>query len=136
MVREKTRWQRFSHGESTHRSNYANSGRHFSRENVLEGGGQVAQGNDLSVESVWNQASTSALRANLSLVLIKLEGARNPSLEFTMLEGLKDGTNWIWGLSYDRRLANNIRINVSYDGRKSGDARIVHTARAQVSAFF
>ena len=61
---------------------------------------------------------------------------KNGALEFAMLEGLKTGTNWLWGLSYDRKLVNNIRINLSYNGRKSGSAKVVHTARAQVSAFF
>ncbi|MBX2816773.1 MAG: hypothetical protein KTR24_12270 [Saprospiraceae bacterium] len=110
--------------------------RYFVRENTLPEGGQRATANDLQLESVFNQAKTATLRANLALVLIDFEGKNNPSLEFTMLEGLKDGTNWIWGVAYDRRLANNIRINVSYDGRKSNAARVVHTARAQVSAFF
>jgi len=110
--------------------------RRVDKTNVLEDGGQQAMINDVNLESVWNQASTSALRFNVSLVLIDFSGNPNPSLEFTMLEGLKNGTNWIWGLSYDRRLANNIRINISYDGRKSETAKVVHTARAQVSAFF
>ncbi len=91
---------------------------------------------DLKVEATWNKLGKSSLRSNLSLVLIDFEGQRNGALEFAMLEGLKDGTNWIWGLSFDKKLVNNIRLNLSYDGRKSGEARVVHTARAQVSAFF
>lgn len=106
------------------------------RRNQLSEGADKAVIHDVKSEATISSISTSSLRANISLVLIDYNGPRNGSLEFAMLEGLKDGTNWIWGVGYDRRLANNIRINISYDGRKSGSARVVHTARAQVSAFF
>lgn len=106
------------------------------KSNELNEGQDRAVIHDLKSEATFSKVSTSSFRANLSLVLIDYIGPGNGSLEFAMLEGLKDGTNWIWGLGYDRRLANNIRINISYDGRKSGTSRVVHTARAQVSAFF
>ncbi|NND33586.1 MAG: hypothetical protein HKN76_13430 [Saprospiraceae bacterium] len=106
------------------------------KENLLSDNGDRALIHDFKLENTFSKVSTSSFRGNLSLVLIDFQGPKNGALEFAMLEGLKDGENWIWGLAYDRRLANNIRINVSYDGRKSGSARIVHTARAQVSAFF
>lgn len=106
------------------------------RENMLNESGDKAQIHDLKLEQTFSKVSTSSFRSNLSLVLIDFTGPKNGALEFAMLEGLKNGKNWIWGITYDRRLANNIRINVSYDGRKSGEAKVVHTARAQVSAFF
>ncbi len=98
--------------------------------------GQNAGIHDLEIEGTLSKISTSSFRGHFALVLIDYSGPKNGSLEFAMLEGLKDGTNWLWGLAYDRRLANNIRINISYDGRQSGQAKVVHTARAQVSAFF
>ena len=113
-------------------SNY----RFVNRKNQLSEQQENAQIHDLKIEATLNRISTSSLRANLSLVLIDYSGAKNSAIEFAMLEGLKSGTNWLWGLSYDRKLVNNIRINVSYNGRKSGEAKVIHTARAQVSAFF
>ncbi len=110
--------------------------RYSSSKNRLGDMGETAKIHDLKLESVFNRLSTSSLRANLSLVLISFDGLRNTALEFAMLDGLKDGTNWLWGVSYDRTLVNNIRLNISYDGRKSGSVRPVHTARAQISAFF
>jgi hypothetical protein len=114
----------------------SNKYRWSARENELSEAREKASIHDLKSEATFSKVSASSLRANLSLVLISYDGPKNGALEFAMLEGLKDGTNWIWGVGYDRRLANNIRINISYDGRKSGSARVVHTARAQVSAFF
>ncbi|MDH3246089.1 MAG: hypothetical protein OEM26_15820, partial [Saprospiraceae bacterium] len=110
--------------------------RYSNSKNRLGDMGETAKIHDLKLESVFNRLSTSSLRANLSLVLISFDGLRNTALEFAMLDGLKDGTNWLWGVSYDRTLVNNIRLNISYDGRKSGSVRPVHTARAQISAFF
>jgi hypothetical protein len=106
------------------------------KKNVLADAGETASIHDIKIEGTFNKVSTSSLRINFSTVLIDFNGRRNSALEFTMLEGLKDGTNWIWGVSYDRKLMSNIRLNLSYDGRKSGEAQVVHTARAQVSAFF
>lgn len=110
--------------------------RYAGRNNVLVEDEQGAQIHALYSECAYSKVSTSTLRSSISMVRIDFNGPKNGALEFTMLEGLKDGVNWLWGLSYDRRLANNIRINISYDGRKSGEAKVVHTARAQVSAFF
>ncbi len=106
------------------------------RKNVQGGEDEKANIHDLNIESTWSKASTSSLRSRLSLVLIDYTGPRNGALEFAMLEGLKDGTNWIWGLTYDRKVIDNIRLNISYDGRKSEGSKVVHIARAQVSAFF
>jgi len=110
--------------------------RWINRKNLLTDGSDQAKIHDFNLEATISKVSTSSVRGNFSIVLIDYTGPRNGALEFAMLEGLKDGTNLIWGLSYDRRLASNIRINISYDGRKSKTAKIVHTARAQVSAFF
>ncbi len=110
--------------------------RFVNRVNDLTEKKEMARIHDLKIETTMNRVSTSSLRANLSLVLIDFNGPKNGALEFAMLEGLKTGTNWLWGISYDRKLVNNIRVNLSYNGRKSGEARVVHTARAQVSAFF
>ncbi len=110
--------------------------RFANRQNTLADHDELATIHDLKVETTFNQLGKSSLRSNLSLVLIDFNGQKNSAIEFAMLEGLKTGTNWIWGLTYERRLVNNIRINLSYNGRKSGAAKVVHTARAQVSAFF
>ena len=124
-------WQPSTSFRLTTKYRYADRRNHLKQENQ-----EYALIHDLKTEATLSRVSASSLRANLSLVLINYNGLKNGSLEFAMLNGLKDGTNWIWGIGYDRRLANNIRLNISYDGRKSGSARVVHTARAQVSAFF
>ncbi len=105
-------------------------------ENILPEGGETAVNHDLSLEATFNNTSKSSLRLNLSFVKIHYDGEKNSSIEFVMLEGLRDGNNYLWNLVFDRRLAKNIQLSISYEGRKTGDADTVHVGRAQVRATF
>ncbi|MEZ4982694.1 MAG: hypothetical protein R2769_14140 [Saprospiraceae bacterium] len=55
---------------------------------------------------------------------------------YAMLDGLRNGQNYLWDFSLDRQLVKNIRLNLSYNGRKTGTGNIVHIGRAQVAAVF
>jgi hypothetical protein len=55
---------------------------------------------------------------------------------FAILNGLQRGQNFLWNLSLDRQLARNIQLRISYEGRKTGLAQVIHTGRAQVAANF
>ena len=76
------------------------------------------------------------LRSKLSLVKVDFQGQANSPVGFALLEGLQQGNNYLWNLSLDRNLSRNLQLSLSYDGRKTGDARIVHTGRAQIAARF
>ncbi len=104
--------------------------------NVLPEGGETAVNHDFNFEATFNNTSKSSLRLNLSFVKIKYDGAQNSSIEFVMLQGLSDGNNYLWNIVFDRRLAKNIQLSISYEGRKTGDANTVHVGRAQVRATF
>jgi hypothetical protein len=69
-------------------------------------------------------------------VEVKFDGSPNSPVGFAMLNGLQRGQNFLWNLSLDRQLARNIQLRISYEGRKTGEARVVHTGRAQVAANF
>jgi len=91
---------------------------------------------DFKVESTFNQSSKTSIRLNLSFVLVSFDGEANSAVGFAFLNGLQNGRNYIWGLTLDRQLAKNIRLNIGYEGRKTGDANMVHTGRAQMAATF
>lgn len=107
------------------------------KENILlEGAGETARFHDFSFETKYNRTAKSRFLLNLSFIDIAYNGERNTPIEFAILESLQNGKNYIWGLTFERRLAQNIDLVISYDGRKRGLANTVHTGRAQVRATF
>ena len=57
-------------------------------------------------------------------------------IPFQMTEGNVVGKNFFWRFNFDYRLSANLQSTISYDGRAQGNERVVHTARAEVRAFF
>lgn len=109
------------------------------------GEGEKADQTNWNVEITWNPAGkpnaqgfrpASSMRARGTFADISYTGESNTAVAFTMLEGLQDGKNFLWGLNLDRQLSKLLQMSVSYEGRKTGDNRVVHVARAQVRAVF
>jgi len=73
---------------------------------------------------------------SLSYVDVDYTGLPNSTAEFDLLEGLKDGRNFLWNVLFTKRLSNSVDLNISYEGRSTGDAPTIHIARAQVKATF
>ncbi len=129
-IEPKITYQPFKNFRTILTYNFKNS------KNTLPEGGESAVNHNFSLETTFNKTTKSSLRLNLSFVKISFDGEKNSSLEFIMLEGLQDGNNYLWNLVFDRRLAKNIQLSISYEGRKTGDANTVHVGRAQVRATF
>ncbi|MCB0597115.1 MAG: hypothetical protein H6557_10565 [Lewinellaceae bacterium] len=105
-------------------------------ENTLEQGGESARNHDFNVDARYNRSTKSTIQLRVSYVQVKFDGNPNSPVGFAMLNGLQRGQNFLWNLSLDRQLARNIQLRISYEGRKTGEARVVHTGRAQVAANF
>ncbi len=97
---------------------------------------EFARSHDFTFSTTFRKASSSNLNFSLSFVNVTFNGEQNSTIEFDLLEGLKDGKNYIWNTLYTKRLSNSIDLNLSYEGRKTGDAPTVHIARAQIKATF
>ncbi len=105
-------------------------------ENRLLEMGEKATQNNITVESTYNNSAKSSLRLRFSYIDIDFQGEPNSPVGFAILNGLQRGRNFLWNLSLNRRLGNNIQLNLTYEGRKTGEARVIHTGRAQVTAVF
>lgn len=105
-------------------------------ENTLTDFPALAKLHTLKLEMQYNRTQKLALKSDFSFVNISVTGATNPTLELTLLEGLKKGKNFLWGLTLNRQLAANVQMSLRYEGRKTGDSRTVHLGSAQVRATF
>ena len=110
--------------------------RYKNSENEIGNGGENATTNDLKWEMVYNQSTATSLRSEFSLVNIAFEGESNSPVGFAFLQGLQNGRNYLWNITLDRQVAKNIRLGITYEGRKTGAANVVHVGRAQVGAVF
>jgi hypothetical protein len=80
-------------------------------------------------------AGTGRLRAEVERTELIINTAQN-FIPFELTGGNQVGKNYFWRLNFDYRLAANLQSTVSYDGRLQGGSRAIHTARAEVRAYF
>lgn len=91
--------------------------------------------------------NSQSIRFNLSLVgkgRLRVEIDRNELITnteqnfipFEVTKGNQIGKNYFWRLNFDYRISTNLQSTVSYDGRIQGGGRAIHTARAEIRAYF
>ncbi|TND10292.1 MAG: hypothetical protein FD123_540 [Bacteroidetes bacterium] len=110
--------------------------RYSEKRNHADLGGQFAVVNKGGVELKYNVLSKGSFLAEANYFHINFNSAPNTSIAYEMLEGLKAGKNITWKLTWQRTLANNMQLNIGYDGRKSPGIKTIHTGSAQVRAYF
>jgi hypothetical protein len=81
----------------------------------------------------WYQMN---IQLGLEYAKLHFSGEANSSLELAMLEGLKNGNNFLWQITLTRKMNNNIDLNFRYEGRKTGEQKTVHIASMQAKARF
>jgi hypothetical protein len=101
-------------------------------------GGEKAISNSINVESKYNVLQNSSITGKFTYNTIdfRSQGAATTTVSYIMLDGLLPGKNFLWSLSFTKRLLNNLEVNFQYDGRKPGNARTVNIGRATVTALF
>ena len=91
--------------------------------------------------------NSQALRLTLSLAgkgRLRVEIERNELnantdqnyLPFELTNGYSIGKNYSWRLNFDYRLTGNLQSTINYDGRFHGSGNVIHTATAEVRAYF
>lgn len=96
----------------------------------------TAKSNEFAIDINYSDPSKLAFQTRFSLVDVDYNGSPDSPIEYDILQGLKDGKNYIWSSRFTKRLNTNLDVIFSYEGRKTGSIPIVHIARAQVKATF
>lgn len=104
--------------------------------NKPEFGNQQSELHKATLEIRYNKLSKSSLQAKMSFASVTYNGNIKESVAYAMLEGLQPGDNYLWAIGYEKTIAKNLQLSLSYDGRKTGSKSIVHVGRAQVRAIF
>lgn len=99
-------------------------------------GGEKSSSNSLNVESKYNILQSSSVSGKFTFNNISYNHPANTTVSYIMLDGLLPGNNFLWNVTFSKRLLNNLEFNIQYDGRKAGKARTVHLGRAGITALF
>lgn len=105
-------------------------------ENSLSEPREKAVQHNFSLETTYNKAGKSSLRFSFSFVDVTYNGERNSPVELALLQGLKDGKNFLWSLTLNQSISQNLTLRLSYNGRKTGSSQIVHVGSMEVGARF
>lgn len=101
-----------------------------------EGQKEKATVHSIITEMRYSVLSSSTINGKFQFSNINFTGATNTTVAFIMLDALLPGKNFLWNIDFTRRLSNNMEINFTYEGRKPGEAKAIHTGRAGVRALF
>ncbi len=63
-------------------------------------------------------------------------GNTNTPVAYQMLEGLQAGANYTWSFLWQQKLNSFLHLNINYLGRKSENAKAIHTGSVQLKALF
>jgi hypothetical protein len=98
--------------------------------------GESARQYELRLGATVNQTAKTSISASVGLVQVQYQGLPNTPVSFALMNGLQNGRNYLWNLQIDRRLDNNVQLNVTYEGRQTGLAPLIHIGRVEVRAAF
>lgn len=105
-------------------------------QNTLPDAPAAATQHEWAAEVNYRSTGGTALEGRFSYVGVDYTGTAGTALQFAMLEGLQNGQNYRWTLTYRRTLFKNLELNLTYQGRKTGALRVIHTGNASMRALF
>lgn len=95
--------------------------------------------NAVNTEIKYNILQSTSLQGRFTYNNISYTSATavpnpNSTAGYIILEGLLPGRNYLWNLDVSKRLSGNLEMNIQYEGRKPGEAHVVHVGRASIRA--
>lgn len=111
-------------------ANYKYEQRHNS---VLYGGeSAIIQSAQIAIR--YSQPTIGALQLRGTYAGIQYNGNTTAPISFVLLDALQKGNNYLWYLNWVRQVGNGIELLLEYEGRKPGNAPVIHTGRMSIRA--
>jgi hypothetical protein len=110
-----------------------------SKQNSVLYGGQNYSSEGFNSEFKYNILQNTAIQGKFTMSTISYtvkdaSASTSSPISYVILEGLAPGKNYLWGLDFTKKLGGSLELSLQYEGRKAGDANIVHTGRASLRA--
>lgn len=99
-------------------------------------GDEILNAHQIKWDLQWNTSQKSMLTAGLDWVKNDFEGTTDSVVANRMMEGLKDGSNWVWQLVLQHNINSFIEFNIQYQGRKNESTQSIHSGNVQVRIRF
>lgn len=115
------------------------TGYRFGNKKNTVGEMEKAVSHAVNVESKYNILQSTSILGKFTFNNISFSGINgtanpNSTTAYMLLDGLLPGKNFLWNLDLTKRLSNSLEMNIQYEGRKPGSARVVHVGRASIRA--
>ena len=106
-------------------------------EDGMQPGPLGANFNAQSLRTVVSFQGSGQIRIDFSREEILLQNDfASTIVPYELTGGRSQGKTYLWGVSCDYRLSNNLQSSLFYTGRSEPDHPPIHTAKAEVRAFF
>ncbi len=90
----------------------------------------------LGASFIYARNRKFSINSSINLIQNNFEGSLNSPVAYQMLEGLQPGINYIWNLTFQKKITSYLDINFNYLGRKSETTKTIHTGTIQLRASF
>jgi hypothetical protein len=114
----------------------------FRQVNPAESVNMYQVGMELKINKVSRRTINSSFKY-INIVAKNFVSAAHPEfvsvgspIGYEMLEALQPGNNYTWNVNWLEKLSNGLQLTFNYEGRRTGNNKVVHIGRMQVSALF
>ncbi len=104
------------------------------RQNIWSDTANLAHVQSGKIDMRFSFPNYGSIQARGTFAAIDYNGSANTPISYMMLDALQKGQNWLWGISWDRRLGKGIELSLEYEGRAPGTNPLVHTGRMSIRA--
>ena len=109
------------------------------KQNTLQLGGQKYTSGSFDTELKYNILQSTSIQSkftvnDITYMLGHTDASTTSPVSYVILEGLSPCKNYLWSIDFTKRLGTSLEISLQYEGRKAGDAGIIHTGRASLRA--